>query len=81
MNKNHKWLKITMCSLTLALVVAPLSVFGEDKEALTGELLETSESKKVNAEKLTTPDPSEKKNLLESGFLQISGLLLRLHRH
>lgn len=65
MRKNYKWLKITMCSLTLALVVAPLSVFGEDKEALTGEAPETSESKKINAEKLTTPDPSEKKTFRE----------------
>lgn len=81
MNKNHKWLKITMCSLTLALVVAPLSVFGEDKEALTGELLETSESKKSKRREVNNPRPIRKKNLLESGFLQISGLLLRLHRH
>lgn len=65
MRKNYKWLKITMCSVTLALVVAPLSVFGEDKEALTGEEPETSESKKINAEKLTTPDPSEKKSFRE----------------
>ncbi|EUJ25408.1 hypothetical protein [Listeria cornellensis] len=81
MNKNHKWLKITMCSLTLSLVATPLSVFGAEKEAQTGEVLNTTESKKVNAEKLTTPRPIRKKSLFENGFLLILILLLRLPKH
>ncbi|MBA3927536.1 leucine-rich repeat domain-containing protein [Listeria rustica] len=65
MKKNHKWLKITMCSLMVTLVAAPLSVFGADKKALTEKVLEITKYKKVNAEIVTTPDPSETKSFRE----------------